>query len=321
MNNLFSGHVHGAHTHRTQGHENHSGAHQHAPHDFGGRFIIGIGLNMFVVAIEFFFGIAGNSVSLIADAGHNLSDALSLGVAFAAHVLGKRGPSQNFSYGLRGTSILAALFNAVFLLLITGALSWEAFQRFYAPAPVNGTLMIIVATLGMAVNAGTAALFASERKGDINIRGAFLHMAADAVISAGVAAAGLVILLTGQAWIDPLLSLLINGIIILSTWSLLRESLTMSLGGVPKRIAAGDVRHYLSGLPGVDSLHDLHIWPISTTETALTAHLVMSHGHPGDQFLLDVAVKLNEGFSIGHATLQVEVDKAHLCALASDDVI
>lgn len=306
-----------SHAHHEPGQHTHS----HAPKDFGARFVIGIGLNIFIVVLEAVFGVFGNSVALIADAAHNLSDALGLGVAFAAHIVSQRAPSPKFSYGLRSSSILAALFNAVFLLVITGGLSWEAVQRFFSPAPVNGTLMMIVAAIGMTVNAGTAALFASGRKGDINIRGAFLHMAADAMISAGVVAAGLLIVLTGRPWIDPVISLIINGIIIAGTWSLLRESLTMSLNGVPKGIIAADVARFLKDLPGVNGLHDLHIWPISTTETALTAHIVMSHGHPGDAFLIDVSHKLRDIYGIGHATLQVELDQTSPCILAPNEVV
>jgi cobalt-zinc-cadmium efflux system protein len=322
MNQVRTDHAHKtADEHGHARHEPGPHAHTHAPKDFGARFIIGIGLNIFIVVLEAVFGVFGNSVALIADAAHNLSDALGLGIAFAAHIIGKRPPSPNFSYGLRGSSILAALFNAVFLLVITGGLSWEAVQRVFSPAPVNGTLMMIVAAIGMTVNAATAALFASGRKGDINIRGAFLHMAADAMISAGVAAAGLLIVLTGWQWIDPIISLIINAIIIGGTWSLLRESLSMSLNGVPKGIIAADVARFLTSLPGVNGLHDLHIWPISTTETALTAHIVMSHGHPGDAFLIDVSHKLHDIYGIGHATLQVELDQTSPCVLAPNEVI
>jgi cobalt-zinc-cadmium efflux system protein len=295
--------------------------HSHGPANFGTRFAIGIALNALIVLLEVVFGILGNSVALIADAGHNLSDVLGLAVAFAATRLAKRAPSPRYTYGLRATSILAALFNAIFLLVVTGGLSWEAILRLFHPEPAAGRVMMAVAFIGMIVNALTAALFASGRGRDLNIRGAFLHMAADAMISAGVVAAGLAILLTGQTWIDPALSLVINAIIIAGTWSLLRESVALSLDAVPAGIETAKVREFLETLPGVSELHDLHIWPMSTSETALTAHLLMPAGHPGDAFLMDVSVKLREIYRIGHATLQVEIDHETICALAPDEVV
>ena len=236
----------GAHAHA------HAHSHSHAgPADFGPRFVIGIALNILIVVLEFVYGIISGSVALIADAGHNLSDVLGLGVAFAAVILSARAPSARFTYGLKGSSILAALFNAVFLLLVVGALSYEAFRRFFEPESIAAGTMMIVAAIGMAINAITAALFASGRKDDLNVRGAFLHMASDAAVSGGVVVAGLLILLTGQLWLDPLMSLIINGVIIAGTWGLLRESLAMSLGAVPAGIISADVRRFLTGMPGV----------------------------------------------------------------------
>ncbi len=296
-------------------------AHEHGPASFGARFGLGMALNLIVVVLEAVYGFLGNSMALIADAGHNLSDVLGLGVAFAATIAAKQAPSPRFTYGLRATSILAALFNAMFLLIVTGALSYAAIERFFGPEPVAGGAMMAVAGVGMVVNAVTAALFASGRKRDLNVRGAFLHMAADAGISAGVVLAGLAITLTGRHWIDPALSLIIGAIIIAGTWGLLRESVAMSLAGVPVGISSAEVRQFLGALPGVADLHDLHIWSMSTSETALTVHLVMPEGHPGDAFLMAAAANLHKRYRIGHATLQIETARDTVCALAPDDVV
>ncbi len=293
----------------------------HAPANFGPRFVIGISLNILIVLLELIYGLISGSVALIADAGHNLSDVLGLGVAFAATILSARAPSDRFTYGLKSSSILAALFNACFLLLVTGALSYEAIRRFFDPEPVAARTMMAVAAIGMVMNALTAALFAAGRKEDLNVRGAFLHMAADATVSGGVVVAGLLILLTGQLWLDPLTSLVINAVIIAGTWSLLRESLAMSLGAVPAGIVPAEVRGFLTELPGVAALHDLHIWSMSTSEVALTGHLLMPSGHPGDEFLMETAQSLHSRYRIGHVTLQVETDEATICALAPDEVV
>ncbi len=313
-----SPHGDGAHAHD---HRHDARAHSHAPASFGPRFVIGISLNVLIVVLEFAYGLISGSVALIADAGHNLSDALGLGVAFAATILSARAPSSRFTYGLKGSSILAALFNACFLLLVIGALSYEAIRRFFDPEPVAAKTMMVIAAIGMILNAVAAALFAAGRKEDLNIRGAFLHMAADAAVSGGVVLAGLLILLTGQLWLDPLTSLIINAVIIAGTWNLLRESLAMSLGAVPAGIAPADVRGFLTGLPGVAALHDLHIWSMSTSEVALTGHLLMPSGHPGDAFLMETAQSLHSRYRIGHVTLQVETDEATICALAPDEVV
>jgi cobalt-zinc-cadmium efflux system protein len=256
----------------------------------------------------------------MADAGHNLSDVLSLGVAFAATIAARRAPSQRFTYGLRAASILAALFNAVFLLLLAGSLGYAAMERLFWPGPASGKLMMAAAAAGIAVNAIAAALFVSGRS-DLNIRSAFWHMAADAAVSAGVLIAGLGIVLTGQQWLDPAASLIINGVILAGAWRLLREALAMSLAGVPAGVSTAEVRAFLAAQPGVSGLHDLHIWPVSTTETALTAHLVMPDGHPGDAFLMKAAAGLRERFDIGHVTLQVETEPDTRCSLAPDDVV
>jgi cobalt-zinc-cadmium efflux system protein len=236
-------------------------------------------------------------------------------------VLAKRPPSERFTYGLGGSSILAALFNAAFLLVVIGGLSWEAIERLFEPQPVAGKTVMIVAAAGILINGICAWLFASGRKGDLNVRGAFMHMAADALVSAGVVVAGLVMLLTGWHWLDPVVSLLINVVIIWGTWSLLTGSVSMSLNAVPSGIDLGQVRTALQGEAGVASLHDLHVWPTSTTDTAMTAHLVMPAGHPGDAFLMKVAEDLEKKFGIGHVTLQVETSELTTCKLAPDHVV
>ncbi len=313
-------HGHGGHQ-QGHGHHHHGSRRSHAPANFGRAFAVGIGLNIAFVLIEAAFGILGNSMALLADAGHNLSDVLSLVVAWVASVLARRPPSPRFTYGLRNSSILAALFNAVFLLVAVGAIAWEALQRFSHPEPVAGTTVMVVAGIGIVINATTAFLFASGRKGDLSIRGAYLHMAADAAVSAGVVIAGVVILFTGWLWLDPLVSLMIVAIIVSGTWGLLRDSLAMSLSAVPTQIEPGEVRRYLESLPNVARIHDLHVWPMSTTEVALTCHLVIPAGHPGDPFLMRAARELQDRFGIGHTTLQIEVSEGTACALAPDHVV
>jgi cobalt-zinc-cadmium efflux system protein len=236
-------------------------------------------------------------------------------------VLARRAPTERFTYGMRGSSILAALFNAVFLLVTVGGLSWEAIRRLGTPEPVAGKTMMVVAAVGILVNAATAWLFASGRKDDINLRGAFLHMASDALVSVGVVAAGLVILLTNWLWIDPVVSLVINAIIVWGTWGLLRDSVGMSMAAVPPQIDPAAVRTFLSARTGVAELHDLHIWPMSTTENALTCHLVMPKGHPGDAFLHELCNDLAQRFKINHTTIQIEVDPHLACVLAPDEVV
>jgi cobalt-zinc-cadmium efflux system protein len=284
-------------------------------------FALGIGLNLTFAAVEFTYGVLANSVALIADTGHNLSDVLGLVIAWIASVLTRRAPSSRYTYGLGGSSILAALFNAVLLLVAVGAIAWEAVLRLFHPEPVASGTVMIVAAVGIIVNGVTAALFASGRKGDLNIRGAFLHMVADAAVSAGVVLASLVILYTGWLWLDPLTSLAIVGIIVWGTWSLLRDSLAMSVDAVPPSIDPQAVRNYLVSCAGVAAVHDLHIWPLSTTENALTAHLVFPAGHPGDEFLLNAATELKHRFGIGHTTLQIEISEQTACHLAPDHVV
>jgi cobalt-zinc-cadmium efflux system protein len=304
------------------GHDHLQGrVHVHAPASFGMAFAVGIGLNLIFVAAEFTYGVLANSVALMADAGHNLSDVLGLAIAWIASVLSKRAPSSRYTYGLGGSSILAALFNAMLLLVAVGAIAWEAVLRLFHPEPVASGTIIVVATVGIIINGVTAWLFASGRKGDLNIRGAFLHMVADAAVSAGVVIAGLVILYTGWFWLDPLTSLVIVGVIVWGTWSLLRDSLAMSVDAVPASIDPQAVRRYLLSCAGVTAVHDLHIWPLSTTDNALTAHLVFPGGHPGDEFLLSAATELRQRFGIGHSTLQIEISEETACHLAPDHVV
>lgn len=302
-------------------HAHHGPGHVHAPASFGRAFAIGIALNTGFVLIEGAYGVLTDSVALLADAGHNLSDVLGLVVAWAAATLGQRQPTARFTYGLRSSSILAALFNAVFLLVAVGAIAWEAIRRFSEPAPVPGLTVTIVALIGIAVNGITAWLFASGRKGDLNVRGAYLHMLADAAVSAGVVVAGLVIVATGWTWVDPVTSLVIVAVIVAGTWGLLRDSVVLSLDAVPPGIDPAEVRRCLVDRPGVWEVHDLHVWPMSTTETALTAHLVMPDGHPGNAFLADCAGLLRRRFGIAHVTLQVELAGGPACALAPDHVV
>jgi cobalt-zinc-cadmium efflux system protein len=289
------------------GHKHGGLGHVHAPANFGKAFALGVALNAAFVIIEVVYGLASNSVSLLADAGHNLSDALGLGVALAAVILAKRKPTKRFTFGLGGSSILAALFNAVFLLLVVGGLTWEAVQRFWEPEVVAGKTVMIVAACGILLNGFCAWLFSSGRKGDLNVRGAFMHMAADALVSLGVVIGGLIILMTGWHWIDPVMSLVINVVIVVGTWSLLTGSLTMTLNAVPKGVDMDKVRRMLMDIPGVTKIHDLHVWSLSTTDTALTCHLVTPGGHPGDEALAHAEEELREHFGIGEMTLQVEL--------------
>ncbi|MGE5723316.1 MAG: cation diffusion facilitator family transporter [Sphingomonadales bacterium] len=300
--------------HHDHQHGSHAG-HQHTAVEFRTAFALGILLNGGFVLIEATFGFLANSVALIADAGHNLSDLLGLLIAWGGAVLSQAPPSKRFTYGLRGSSILAALFNGVLLLVALGAILMEAIGRLVKPEPSNGMIVIVVAAIGIAINGFTALLFARGRHRELNIRGAFLHMAGDAAVSAGVVIAGLLMIVTGARWIDPVVSILIALVILWGTTGLLREAFGMSLAAVPKGIDPGLVERELAELPGVASVHDLHIWPMSTTENALTAHLVMPGGHPGDRFLFEVQASLHAHFDIHHATLQIETEAEGNCHL------
>jgi len=290
-------------------HSHHHDAHSHAPQaDHGRAFAVGIILNLTFVAVEAGYGFWANSMALISDAGHNLSDVLGLAIAWGAALLAKRSPTERFTYGLRSSSILAALFNALLLLVAVGGIVWESVERLIEPAPVAAVTIMIVAGIGIVVNGFTAFLFMGGQH-DLNIRGAFLHMVADAAVSLGVVLGGFAILWTGANWIDPVLSLVIAAVIIWSTWGLLKQSLALSLHGVPRGIAVPEVRQVLERMPGVARVHHLHVWAVSTTEAALTAHLVMPGGHPGDRFLAEAQQELKEHFGIGHSTLQIEIHK------------
>ncbi len=309
-------HRHDHDHHHGHGHGHH---HHHAPAPGHGRaFALAIGLNTVFVAIEFIYGFLAGSTALMADAGHNLSDVLGLVLAWGAALLAKRAPSARYTYGLRSSSILAALANALLLLLACGAIGLEAVQRIATPHPVEAVTVSVVAAIGVAVNGFSAWLFMAGSKGDLNIRGAYLHMAADAAISLGVVVSGLVIMGTGWTWLDPAVSLVIVLVIVWGTWSLLRESLQMAMAAVPDSIDAEEIQRFLAACPGVAEVHDLHIWAMSTTETALTAHLVMPGGYPGDGAIDAIVAELREKHGIHHCTLQVEEGTtAHNCALAA----
>ncbi len=297
-------------------HHHHDCQH-HAPPSYNRAFVIGAGLNLAFVAVEFGCGLWAHSVALLADAGHNLSDVLGLLLAWGAAYASKVGPDERRTYGLRRTSILAALANALVLLVATGGITWEAVQRFARPAPVAGTTMMVVAGIGVAVNGLTAMLFFRGRSRDLNLRGAYVHMAADAALSLGVVVSGALVAWQGWTWIDPLTSLLIVAAILVSTWGLLRDSVNLALDAVPREIDPVQVREYLATLPGISDVHDLHIWGMSTTETALTVHLVKPDGRIDDAFLADVEHTLHDRFGIMHPTIQVEQgDVNHSCKLA-----
>lgn len=312
-----SGHDHAGHRHGPGGH-----AHSHAPASFDRAFLIGIALNTGFVIAEAVYGFLANSLALLADAGHNLSDVLGLLLAWVAASLARRRPSARFTYGMKRTPILASLANAMLLLVASGAILYEAVQRLGTPAPVAETTVIWVALVGIVINGATALGFVAGRKDDINIRGAFLHMVADAVVSLGVVLSGLLVLFTGWMWVDPAVSIVVAVVIVVGTWSLLKEAVSLSLDAVPASIDRAAIERYLAALPGVAEVHDLHIWPMSTTEVALTAHLVRPGAALDDQLLAQACRDLSSRFGIQHATLQIEAgDPAHPCTLASSDVV
>ena len=302
-------------------HDNSHGpaGHGHAPDDFGSAFAIGAALNTAFVIAELIFGYTANSLALISDAVHNLSDVIALLLAWGAAWLAQKQPTERHTYGYRRASILAALFNAGLLLVAVGGIAVEAVNRIYSPAPVAGLTVILVAALGVAVNGFTALLFMRGRHGDLNIRGAYLHMAADAGVSLGVVVAAGIIMLTGWLWLDPAISLVIAAVVFWSGWGLARDSVNLALDGVPRGIDLAKVRDYLAGLDGVAEVHDLHIWAMSTNETALTAHLVRPGGG-GDAFLHRVCAELSQHFEIHHATLQIEVS-GDACKLAPAETV
>ncbi|MEG4118495.1 cation diffusion facilitator family transporter [Microcoleus sp. N9_B4] len=304
-----------SHNHSQEGND-HGGA------NYNRAFVVSVALNTGFVIIEAVYGILANSLALLADAGHNLSDVLGLLLAWGASILVRRLPTARRTYGLRRSSILAALLNAILLLVASGAIAWEATQRFLEPSPVSGGTIIGVAAVGIVINTGSALMFMAGRQNDLNIRGAFLHLVADAVVSLGAVLAGIAIVLTGWLWFDPVVSLIIVVVIVVGTWQLFQESLNLVTDAVPAGIEPLAVRTYLAELPGVAGVHDLHIWAMSTTETALTAHLVIPTGYPGDAFLVRVAQELHDQFSIEHTTLQIETgDPSYPCSLAQENVV
>ena len=303
-------------------HTHHGHPHGHAPRSFGRAFLIGIVLNALYVGLEALFGLFTGSLALLADAGHNASDVLSLLVAWGATILARRPPSGRYTYGFRRSPILASLFNALLLLVAMGGIIWEALGRFGQPTELSGSTVFWVAAVGLAVNTGTALLFASG-KDDLNIRGAYLHLLADAGVTLGVMVAGLAIAFTGAAWLDPVVSLAIAGAVLWSTWGLLRGALEFSLDAAPEGVDLDGIRRYLNALPGVTSVHDLHVWPLSTTQTALTAHLVLPQGvAEPDHLLRRTSQELHDRFGVEHATLQRETgDLEHPCTLARQGAV
>ena len=300
-------------------HNDHS--HHHAHHGHDRAFAIGTALNLGFVVAEIMFGVLANSMALLADAAHNLGDVLGLLLGWGAAWLARRPPTRRRTYGWGRSSILAALLNATILLIGVGAIGVEAVRRLQSPMPVLESTVILVAAVGIVVNGATALLFLRGRSHDINLRAQFVHMAADAAVSAGVVLAGLLILLTGWLWLDPLTSLAIGAIIVVTTWGLLRKSIDLAMDAVPGDVAHDAVQDYLVSVPGVLEVHDLHIWGLSTTQTALTAHLVCADPS-AERTLHDVTTELRDRFGIGHATLQIETDAdAELCRLRPHDVV
>ncbi len=302
--------------------DRHGHGHAHAPTDYGRAFAIGIALNLAYVAAEAGFGVAAGSLALLADAGHNLGDVLGLALSWGAAVLSRRGPTGRFTYGYRSSSILAALANAIVLLVVTGGIAWEALWRLSHPVAVAGITIAWVAAVGILVNGATALLFASGRGRDLNVKSAFVHMLADALIAAGVVVTGIAIARTGLPWLDPAVGLLVSAVIVYGTWDLIKDAMGLALDAVPEGVDATAVRAHLAALPGVAEIHDLHIWGMSTTETALTCHLVMPGGHPGDAALGRLVRELDERFGIHHATIQIELaDSDEICALTPESVV
>jgi len=288
--------------------------HSHAPCDFSRAFAVGIGLNIAFVAVESFYGWKISSLALLADAGHNLSDVAGLALAWAGGMAGRLAPDSRHTYGWRRASIFAAFANAVLLLVAMGSLAWEAIGRLRVPVQTEGLTMIAVAAVGVVINGATAMLFMSGRSRDLNIRGAFLHMAADALVSLGVVAAGALYLWTRWTWLDPVACLAIAVVIVVGTWRLFRQSLHLMFDGVPDSVDLKDVRAYLLSQPGVEDVHDLHIWAISTSDIALSVHLLMPGGYPGEPFIDAVTARLHDRFEISHPTIQIETSqKNHGC--------
>jgi cobalt-zinc-cadmium efflux system protein len=296
--------------------------HTHSHGNYGRAFFIGIALNLAYVGGEAVGGIISGSLALLADAGHNLGDVLGLSLSWGAAVLSRHRPSGRFTYGLRSSSILAALANAIILLVLTGGIAWEAVWRIGHPVPVASGIVIGVAAVGILVNGVTALLFASGHPHDLNVKSVFVHMAADTLVTASVVAAGIAIWASGQEWLDPAVSIVVSVVIVVGTWGLVKSAISLALNAVPEGVDIVAVRAHLSAQPGVSGLHDLHVWGMSTTETALTCHLVMPGGHPGDAALNEMAQQLRHRFGIGHATIQIELaDAEEVCALTPEHIV
>jgi cobalt-zinc-cadmium efflux system protein len=308
-----------AHGHHDEHHHHHGHGHSHAHapvSGYGRAFVLAILLNSIFVSVEFVYGVLANSSALMADAGHNLSDVTGLFLAWGAAVLAKKAPFGRFTYGLRNASTLAALGNALLLLAACGVIAWQAFLRLAHPPEVAGFTVSVVATIGILINGFSAWLFMRGSKHDLNIRGAYLHMMADAAISLGVALAGLIMMWTHWTWVDPVVSLSIVGVILVGTWGLLRDSVQLALNAAPAHINLAGIETFLHQHPGVSDVHDVHVWGISTTECALTAHVVMPAGYPGDHVVDDMVTVLKTRFGVQHPTLQVETGAtAHACCL------
>lgn len=300
--------------------EGHNHSHNQIPTNPSFAFAVAAVLNIALVVAQVGYGIFAHSIALLADAGHNFGDVLGLLLAWGAVILSKRNPTAKYTYGFRSSSILAALLNAGLLLIATGAIIWEAIRRFGNPSPIDGVTVIAVAAVAIVVNSFSAWLLRNKKE-DLNARGAFLHLVSDAAVSLGVLLAGVIILQTGYYWVDPVVSIGVSLVIVWSTWNLLREAISMSLDAVPASVDAAAVKKYLQGLAGVVRIHDLHIWPISTTEVALTCHIVMPKGHPEDSFMTKVSNELQHKFGISHATLQSELGNEEDCALESAEVV
>ncbi len=300
----------------TRGHRHPTG-----PQNYDKAFAVGVLLNVIFVVIEAFYGVLADSLALITDAGHNLSDVLSLLLAWGASYLARKQPSLHRTYGYSRVTILASLFSGMLLLAVVLVICWEAVQRFFAPPEPAGQTMMVVAAVGVVINSLTAWFFVGGKEHDLNVRGAYLHMAADALVSLGVVVSGLIIWRFGLYWFDPLASLLIAAVIFVSTWGLLRDSLNLAIDGVPRALDPHEIRGWLKAQEGVDDLHDLHIWPLSTTSTALTVHLLMPQPPSGDAFLHGLAEELNTRFGISHATLQVERGDADADCAQSDSCV
>lgn len=280
--------------------------HHHAPANYNRAFAVGVSLNIIFVVIEATYGVMADSLALLTDAGHNLSDVLGLLLAWGASYLATKQPSLRRTYGYSRATILASMFSGLLLLAAVAVISWEAIQRFFEPAQPVGQTIMVVAAIGVVINGITAWFFVAGKDHDLNIRGAYLHMAADALVSLGVVVAGFVIWRFGFSWVDPLISLVIAVVILASTWGLLRDSLNLAIDGVPRGVDPEQVHSWINDQPGVEGMHDLHIWPLSTTDTALTAHLLMPTPPRDDTFLHDLAIQLHERFGISHATFQIE---------------